>query len=143
MPGVVNGIIQPLRGERGERGQLYDSFFSSFFRPIYYILPFCFRSLLVVTQIRGHVVGFPLPPPPHYGVYRAFYRDKRLQPFSSLIDSRRIKWQACRRWPCIIHCSGKAPTPAAPASWFEPMLYVYSSHVDLTPFFTLFTHVLY
>ena len=51
-------------------------------------LPFCSLSLLVVTQIRGHVAGFS-PPPTHYGSCLAFFFARRFQ-LACLVESRRI-----------------------------------------------------
>ena len=56
-----------------------------------HLLPSLFfsLSLLVVTQIRGHIASFP-PPPLHHGscLGRHFYREN-ISAISSLVDSRR------------------------------------------------------
>ena len=52
-------------------GALFFFFFSFFFHPIYYLRPSL--SLLVVTQIRGHIAHSRLFfPPTHYGSCLAF-----------------------------------------------------------------------
>ena len=51
-------------------------------------LPFCSLSLLVATQIRGHIAGSS-PPLPTTVRALHFYREK-ISAISSLVDSRRI-----------------------------------------------------
>ena len=51
------------------------------------ILALLLPSLLVVTQIRGHIAG--PPPPPHYGTCLHAYREKN-SAFFSVVDSRQI-----------------------------------------------------
>ena len=69
-------------------------------RPFFFAIPFlsspfCSLSLLVVTQIRGHIAGFP-PPYPLRFVPCIFYREK-ISALSSLVDSRRIVLTHARR----------------------------------------------
>ena len=61
---------------------------------MYYVRP-SILSLLVVTQIRGHIAGSS---PPVHATVRAlhFFREKILAP-SSLVDSRRIVLTHARR----------------------------------------------
>ena len=57
--------------------------------PIYYLRPPCLWALLVVTQIRGHVVGSFLPSPLRsYIWYLAFYREKNSAVVSNLFPRR-------------------------------------------------------
>ena len=51
--------------------------------------PFYSLSLLVVTQIRGHIAGSSPPPPTTTVGALHFYREK-ISAHSSLVDSRRI-----------------------------------------------------
>ena len=51
--------------------------------------PFCSLSLLVVTQIRGHMAGSS-PPPTHYGACLAFFIARRFQLF--LPSSTRVEF---------------------------------------------------
>ena len=62
-------------------------FFSSFFffHPIYYLRP-SVLSLLVVTQIRGHIAGSS-PPPTHYEQFVPCIFLSREDFSSSLVDS--------------------------------------------------------
>ena len=67
-----------------------------FFHPIYYLRPSILSlSLLVVTQIRGHIAGSSLP---LHATVRAlhFYREK-MSALPSLVDSRRIVLTHARR----------------------------------------------
>ena len=58
-----------------------------FSHPIYYLRT-SMLSLLVVTQIRGHIEGRLFPPPPYYGSCLTFLSREDFS--SSLVDSRRI-----------------------------------------------------
>ena len=71
---------------------LFSFFF--FFHPIYYLRPYSL-SLLVVTQIRGHIAGSS-PPLPTAVRALHFYREK-ISALSSLVDSRRIMLTHARR----------------------------------------------
>ena len=66
-----------------------------FFHPIYYLRPSVSLSLLVVTQIRGHIAGSS-PPLPTTVRALHFYREK-ISALSSLVDSRRIVLTHARR----------------------------------------------
>ena len=66
-----------------------------FSHPIYYFRPSFSLSLLVVTQIRGHIAGSS-PPLPTTVRALHFYRDS-ISAFSSLVDSRRIVLTYARR----------------------------------------------
>ena len=57
--------------------------------------PFYYLSLLVVTQIRGHIAG-SFPPLPTTVRALHFYREK-ISALSSLVDSRRIVLTHARR----------------------------------------------
>ena len=57
--------------------------------------PFCSLSLLIVTQIRGHIAG-SFPPLPATVRALHFYREK-ISALSSLVDSRRIVLTHARR----------------------------------------------
>ena len=57
--------------------------------------PFCSLSLLVVTQIRGHIAGSSAPLPTTLRALH-FYREK-ISALSSLVDSRRIVLTHARR----------------------------------------------
>ena len=61
--------------------------FSFFFHPIYCLRPSFSLSILVVTQIRGHVAGSS-PPLPTTVRALHFYREN-ISALSSLVDSRR------------------------------------------------------
>ena len=69
-------------------------FLSFFFHPIYYLRP-SILSLLVVTQIRGHIAGSS-PPLPTTVRGLHFCREK-ISALSSLVDSRRIVLTHARR----------------------------------------------
>ena len=68
--------------------------FFIFFHLIYFLRPFGL-SLLVVTQIRGHIAGSSLPLPATVRALR-FHREK-ISALSSLTDSRRIVLTHARR----------------------------------------------
>ena len=63
-------------------------FFFLLLHPMYYLRP-SILSLLVVTQIRGHIAG-SFPPLPTTVRALHFYRE-RISPLSCLVDSRRIE----------------------------------------------------
>ena len=69
-------------------------FFFFFFHPIYYLRP-SILSLLVVTQIRGHIAGSS-PPLPTTVLALHFYPEK-ISALSSLVDPRRIVLTHARR----------------------------------------------
>ena len=71
-------------------------FFRLFFfsHPIYYLRP-SILSLLVVTQIRGHIAGSS-PPLPTTARALHFFREK-ISALSSLVDSRRMVLTHARR----------------------------------------------
>ena len=81
------------------RYSICSSFFS---HPIYYLRPSFSLSLLVVTQIRGHIAGCS---PLHPTTVRAlhFYLD-HVPALSSLFDSRRIVLTHARRSQQLILC---------------------------------------
>ena len=67
-----------------------------FFHPIYHVRPsFCSLSLLVLTQIRGHIAGSS-PPILTTVRFLYFYREK-ISALASLVDSRRIVLTHARR----------------------------------------------
>ena len=68
-------------------------FFCFFFHPIYYLRP-SVLSLLVVTQIRGHIAGCSSPLPTTVRALH-FYHEKISGP--SLVDSRRVVLTHARR----------------------------------------------
>ena len=70
-----------------------------YFHPIYYIRPFNI-SLLVVTQIRGHISSSS-PPLPNTVRALHFYREK-ISALSSLVDTRRIVLIHARRYQQLI-----------------------------------------
>ena len=69
-------------------------FFFLLLHPMYYLRP-SILSLLVVTQIRGHIAG-SFPPLPTTVRALHFYREK-ISALSSLVDSRRIVLTHARR----------------------------------------------
>ena len=69
-------------------------FFVVFFHPISFLRPFLFLSLLVVTQIRGHIAGSSPPLPT---TVRALHFYHEILFISSLVDSRRIVLTHARR----------------------------------------------
>ena len=81
------------------------TFFNFFYKhtwyQVYFSIPFILSSpfyslsLLVVTQIRGHIAGSS-PPLPTTGRALHFYREK-ISALSSLVDSRRIVLTHARR----------------------------------------------
>ena len=73
--------------------RIYDTFVF-FFHPIYLSSPFYSSSLLVVTQIRGHI-GSSCPLPTTVRAFQ-FYREK-ISALSSIVDSRRIVLTHARR----------------------------------------------
>ena len=79
---------------RSSRLNYFLFFFSFFFHPIYYLRP-SILSLLVVTQIRGHIAGSSLPLPNTVSALH-FYREN-ISALSSLVDSRRIVLTHARR----------------------------------------------
>ena len=73
-------------------------FFVVFFHPISFLRPFLFLSLLVVTQIRGHIAGSS-PPLPTTVRALHFYREK-ISALSALLDSSRIGRGAAPHLQC-------------------------------------------
>ena len=80
--------IGPLIRIQASRKLLLLLLIFVFFHPFYDLRPSFSLSLLVVTQIRGHIAG-PSPPVPTKVCALYFYCQKISDPFS-LIDSRRI-----------------------------------------------------
>ena len=80
--------------------RFFRFFFPPFFLyPIYYLCP-SILSILVVTQIRGHIAGSS-PPLPTAVRALHFYREK-LSALSCLVDSRRIVLPYTRHSPQLI-----------------------------------------
>ena len=69
------------------RNTIFFSFFSLFFHPIH-LRPSFSLSLLVVTQIRGHIAGSSPPLPT---TVRALHYRENISALSCLVDSRRIE----------------------------------------------------
>ena len=74
-------------------GQHHDFYFSSHL----FSSPFCSLSLLVVTQIRGHIAGSSFPPTLYDSCLACLSRDDFRSALSSLVDSRRIVLTHARR----------------------------------------------
>ena len=80
---------------KGEPASGSFRFFFSFFPSHSLSSPFYSLSLLVVTQIRGHIAGsFPTLPTTVRALH--LYREK-ISPLSSLVDSRRLVLTHARR----------------------------------------------
>ena len=60
--------------------------FSFFFHPIYYLRPFYSRSLLVVTQIRGHITGSSPPLPTTVRALHFFRENSSALPSSTRVE---------------------------------------------------------
>ena len=79
-----------LRATTGYQHCSSRYFSSSFFPPPSHLLFSPFLSSSLLTQIRGHIAGAPLPSPLRSVPWKAFFYRGNNEAFPSLVDSRRI-----------------------------------------------------